>query len=255
MSIETKKIIEILIFVGLAVLASGLGSLPFALLSKIKNKDKIIYWSSVFAAGLMLGVSAILIYEGMQLSFWKTIVGLALGLLFINLTSWIVKGWWKMEWAKKLFFSHMPHKDFAKAILIIGGMSFHAIAEWIWLGVWFAKGEQLGILLALAMMFHNIPEWMAVAGILVPRKVPWLIAWWWAVFTSMPQLIFAILAYIFVTIFEGLLPVGLGFAAWSMVRLGTSEVFLEAQKIRPGRKTILITAILAILTICVELFI
>jgi len=45
--------------------------------------------------------------------------------------------------AKKLFFSHMPHKDFVKAILIVGGMAFHAIAEGIGLGVGFAKGEQL----------------------------------------------------------------------------------------------------------------
>ena len=62
MDIETKRLLEILVFVGIAVLASGLGALPFALLSKIKNKDKIIYWSNIFAAWLMLWVSAILIY-------------------------------------------------------------------------------------------------------------------------------------------------------------------------------------------------
>ncbi len=254
MDIETKRLLEILVFVGIAVLASGLGALPFALLFKIKNKDKIIYWSNIFAAWLMLWVSAILIYEGMQISFLKTFLWLVVWLIFINTTSYLVKKWWSLESAKKLFFAHMPHRDFAKALLIIGGMSFHAIAEWIGLWVWFAKWEQLWILLSLAMTFHNIPEWMAVAGILVPRKVPWPLAGWWAIFTSTPQLIFAILAYIFVSIFESFLPVGLWFAAGSMVRLGTSEVFLEAYTIKPYRFTIFITGFLSVLVILIELF-
>ncbi len=253
MEIEVRILVEILIFVGIAVLASGLGALPFAMLSKLKNKDKIIYWSNVFAAWLMLGVSAILIYEGMQISFLKTFLWLSLWFIFINLTSYLVKKWGSLEGAKKLFFAHMPHRDFAKALLIIGGMSFHAIAEGVGLGVGFAKGEQLWVLLALAMTFHNIPEGMAVAGILVPRRVPWPLAGWWAVFTSLPQLVFAILAYIFVSIFETLLPVGLWFAAGSMVWLGTSEVFLEAYTIKPRKFTMIITGFLSVLVILVEL--
>ena len=224
-------LLKIIFFVWIAVLASGIWALPFAIASKIKRKKRILVLANAWAAWLMLGVSIVLVYEGLQISYWQTLLWLALGIAFIRFTSYLIQKWGGIEKAKKLFFTHMPHRDFAKALLIVWWMSFHAIAEGIGLGVGFAKGEQLWILLALAMTFHNIPEWMAVASILVPRGVPWFFAWWWAVFTSMPQLLFAILAYIFVSIFSFVLPIGLWFAAWSMIWLGIREVFEEALKL------------------------
>jgi len=85
--------------------------------------------------------------------------------------------------------------------------------------------------------------------------VPWRQAGWWAVFTSMPQLIFALLAWWFVSVFEWFLPVGLGFAAGSMVWLGIREVLWEALELAKNKEAVKIfTIFLALLVVLIEFF-
>jgi zinc transporter ZupT len=120
--------------------------------------------------------------------------------------------------------------DARKALLIVGVMTMHSAAEGIGVGVSFGGGEDLGILMTIAIAIHNVPEGLAIALVLVPRGVSVLMAAWWSVFSSLPQPILAIPAFIFVWLFEPVLPVGLGLAAGAMFWMTLSEMIPEARE-------------------------
>lgn len=137
--------------------------------------------------------------------------------------------------------------DAKKIMLIMGVMTLHSATEGIGIGVSFATHQptgateshetdlarcqgasRFGQFVSTTMAVHNIPEGLATCLILVPRGAPLIEAFLWAVFTSIPQPIFAPLAYISVSRFAALQPIGLGFAAGAMGYVATLELLPEA---------------------------
>ena len=52
----------------------------------------------------------------------------------------------------------------------------------------------------------------------------------WSVFSSLPQPALAVPAFVFVTLFEPLLPIGLGLAAGAMIWMALAELLPDALK-------------------------
>ncbi len=113
-------------------------------------------------------------------------------------------------------------------VLIVVVMTVHSFAEGIGVGVSFGGGETFGLVIAFAIAVHNIPEGLAISLVLVPRGVTVGRAAAWSVFSSLPQPLMAVPAFLFVEAFEQLLPVGLAFAAGAMLWMVASELLPEA---------------------------
>lgn len=72
----------------------------------------------------------------------------------------------------------------------------------------------------------------------------------WSIFSSLPQPIMAVPAFLFVDIFERLLPVGLGFAAGAMIWMIVAELIPDTLKDTSANKTG-ITIVLAVINMFV----
>ncbi len=108
----------------------------------------------------------------------------------------------------------------------------------IGVGSAFGDGDELGILIAVAIAIHNIPEGLAISLVLVPRGVGVARAAAWSVFSSLPQPLMAVPAFLFVEEFRSVLPAGLGFAAGAMIWMVVRELLPEALEQAPVRAVV-----------------
>lgn len=229
----------------LTALATGLGAIPFFLVEEFSDRWNVLLWG--LASGIMMAASLFgLVREGLNYGSPILLVpGVLTGVVLVVVGHEVLEG-----------FDHSPKQfeqaDFTKLLLILGILTVHSFPEGVAVGVSFAElglesapaGETLAIagvavpllavFMTIAISIHNIPEGTAIAiplrslGVSEPKMV------WWAVFSSLPQPIGAVIAYYFVTLAREFLPFGFGFAAGAMVYLVATEFVPEALEYGQG---------------------
>lgn len=202
-------------------LATGLGALP--LLAMRDATPVVLGVANAAAGGLMLAATQLLVVEGVDLSAQRTLGGMLAGTVAI----WIIATVMHRREADGDV-TRLPGATPRMAVLIVAVMTAHSAAEGIGVGVSFGGGEQLGLLVTLAIAVHNIPEGLAISLALVPHGTSVRAAAGWSIFSSLPQPLLAIPAFLFVEQFQAALPVGLGFAAGAMLWMVFFELLPEA---------------------------
>lgn len=203
-------------------LATGLGALPFAFLPRLSES-----WQGMMtaaAAGMMLSASVFtLTGEALQAgAVWQVVTGLLAGAAFFAWTARLVA---ENDWR----LGTLTPAESRQGILLLIAMFIHSIPEGIAIGVGYATGElQFGLLLATAIAVHNIPEGTAVAMPLRARGVSVTRCVGYAILTSVPQPVAAVPAFLLVSLFRPLLPLGLGFAGGAMIFLVAFELIPES---------------------------
>ena len=203
-------------------LATGLGALPFVAIRRPSRAWLGV--SNSIAVGFMLAASAVLVRQGLDRGVVGTVVGFGLGVVAIAV-------------ARRLIGSHehlevgaLRGADAARAVMIIGVMTVHSFAEGVAVGVSFGGSDALGLFIAIAIAVHNIPEGLAISLVLVPRGASVGSAAGWSVVSSLPQPLMALPAFVFVELFDAVLPFGLGFAAGAMAWMVVAELLPEARR-------------------------
>lgn len=131
--------------------------------------------------------------------------------------------------------------DVRKLVLILGVLTVHSFPEGIAIGVSFAElGLEggisvlgfavpiLAVFMTVAISIHNVPEGLAIA---IPLEALGVSRWRMvgaAVFSSLPQPIGAVIAFLFVQWARAFLPFGFGLAAGAMIYLVVTEFLPEA---------------------------
>jgi len=256
-----------LVFVAglLTAVATGLGALPFFVVDDFSDRWNVGLWG--LASGIMLSASTFgLINEGLaQGTVWELAGGLAIGVALVVVSGEVldrvdVSGFGSAEETSDRHApdgghvegGHDEHAAEAEAfvegnlrqlVLILGVLTVHSFPEGVAVGVSFAElgldsAETVGVFgltlpvlavfMTVAISIHNVPEGVAVS---IPLRSMGVSEWrmvWWAVFSSLPQPLGAVVAYYFVTLAERFLPFGFGFAAGAMVYLVATEFVPEA---------------------------
>ncbi len=235
----------------ITALATGIGALPFFLVDEIPDRWTVVLWG--LASGIMVSASVFgLLTEGLQAGTdavwgvpaeWTVLGGTLVGAVLVVVAHDLLE-------ATHVDPKEYAEADFRKLVLILGVLTVHSFPEGVAVGVSFADlglsggVELLGfavpllaVFMTVAISIHNVPEGTAISiplremGISEPRMV------WWAVFSSLPQPIGAVIAFYFVRVARQLLPFGFGFAAGAMVYLVVTEFVpegLEAGRGLPG---------------------
>lgn len=234
----------LIVFIGALItdLATGLGTVPFFFVKEFSKKWLVTMWG--LASGIMLSASFIgLIPEGLAAAqkypLWNSEYlavgsGLLVGALLVIVARRIVDD-------AELDPGTFEEGDFKKMVLILGVLTVHSFPEGVAIGVSFAElGLQGGIPLfgfavpaiaitmTIAISIHNIPEGVAIS---IPFKASGVSNWKTmaaAIFSSVPQPIGAVIAFIFVRQAQTFLPFGYGFAAGAMIYLVLTEFVEDA---------------------------
>jgi len=209
----------VLVASGLTALATGLGALPFALVRTVSQRA--VAYANALAAGLMLGASFGLLAEGTQRGSWQTIAGANLGVLFILATERFLA-------TRELRFGAASGLDARRMALMVVVMTVHSVSEGVAVGTAFGGGASLATVITVAIAVHNVPEGLAISAVLRPRGTGVLACAGWSVFSSLPQPLLAVPAFLFVEAFAPALPYGMGFAAGAMVFMVLMELLPEA---------------------------
>lgn len=205
---------------GLATaLATGLGAIPFVFVRNVSARAVAV--SNALAAGLMLGASFGLVAEGTAHGRWQTLVGAVVGLAFILGVERALEG-------RNLEIGLVRSADSRRMALMVIVMTAHSFSEGVAVGVSFGGGITLATVITLAIAVHNVPEGLAISAVLRPRGVSLWKCAGWSVFSSLPQPLMAVPAFLFVELFRPTLSYGIGFAAGAMVFMVLAELLPEA---------------------------
>lgn len=214
------RIATVILYSTLTAVATGLGVIPLIFSKAIPAR--LMSLATALASGLLLAAAFELLNEGTSVDPATTIIGVVTGLVLVTVS----RKW--LEKRGSVEVGELAEAGVLEAVIIVGVMTIHSFPEGIAVGLSLGKGLSFGSLISLVIALHNIPEGLAIGLVLVPRGVRIWKAGFWSVFSSLPQPLMAVPAFLLASVLSPFLPFGLGLAAGAMIWMIGAEVLPEA---------------------------
>jgi len=227
--------LTVLVYASVAAFAAGLGAIPLAI--RRDTPLRWIGWSNALAAGLMLGVAYALLTAGMDRGAWQTALAALGGVAFVYLTH-------QAAGTADLDLNALQDTspEYGYQMLIVNGL--HAAHEGIAIGAAMAVSLPFGILMALALAVHNIPEATIFGAILSGRGVRLPSVALLAIGANAPQVLNAVVTFVVAAQLPVVLPWALGFAVGALTYLVLTELLPESYR-QAGHTSIALVALVA----------
>jgi zinc transporter ZupT len=220
----------------LTAVATGVGALPFAFVGAVSARA--VAYANAVSSGLMLGASFGLLTEGSRSGSWQTVAGALVGVLFVLGADRALQG-------REPAFGSVRGAGARRMLMVVTVMTVHSFSEGVAVGVAFGGTATIALVITVAIAVHNVPEGLAISAVLRPRGVSVARCAGWSVFSSLPQPLMAVPAFLFIERFSAALPYGLGFAAGAMVFMVLIELLPEAyEQARKARVASLVSLML-----------
>ena len=244
--LELDAVVLVFLYGSITALATGLGALPFIFLRKIS--PQVIAYSNAIASGLMLGACFGLVGQGTRFGSTQTVAGGVLGVAFIVITQrWLGD--------HDLEFAQVRGAGARRMLLMVIVMTVHSFSEGVAIGASFGGGLTLASLITIAIAVHNIPEGLAISAVMRPQGSSVAACAGWSIFSSLPQPLMAVPAFLFVDAFAPALPYGIGFAAGAMFYMVFVELLPEAYGQAPRPRVSFVTSVALIAMLLFQRFI
>jgi ZIP family zinc transporter len=214
-----EPILVVLLFSMLAAFAAPLGILP--LRSRTSVPASWLGWANALAAGFMLGAAYVIAETALVGHPVRAAIGALLGIGYTHLSH-------RASGVGDVDLNRLEDVDplYGYRILTVSGL--HGAMEGLAIGLAMLASIPFGILVALAMAVHNVPEASVLGSVLRsaglgPGRTAGL-----AIAANVGQVLLAIVAFAIVPAVPGLLPWAFGFAVGGLTYLAISELLPEA---------------------------
>lgn len=214
-----EPIVVVLALATLAACLAPLGVLP------LRHREAVpsawIGWANALAAGFMLGTAYLLAEIALSGHPVRASVGSLLGIGYTYLSH-------RASGVEDVDLNRLDGIDplYGYRILFVGGL--HGAMEGLAIGLAMLESLPFGILVALAMAAHNVPEAAVLGSVLrssglgVTRTAALAIA------ANVGQILFAVIAFAVVPAIPGLMPWAFGFVVGGLSYLVLSELLPQA---------------------------
>lgn len=228
--------LTVLLYSSLAAVTAALGVLP--LVRRAQPPKWWIGWANAIASGLMLGVAYALLDSGLEREALQGGFGSLLGVAFVY-------GTHRVTGTAELELNRMndSRPEYGYQVILVNFL--HAAHEGIAIGVAMAVSLPFGILMALALAVHNIPEATILAAVVTNRGLRLPNAALLAVAANVNQVLLAIVSFAIVAALPAVLPWVLGFAVGALIYLVLVELLPESYR-EAGKTSIALVTVVAL---------